>query len=136
MFDREHRARLCGGSLGLLLAILAPVLSCASGLTGWLRADEVHVDWRVCSCHHDSILTATDFRMIPARERTGWQFGGPSDSRSRSITGVTQAVGSAFVVSQIALALVLLVRRSHGRTQVLLPRYNPELTFEHSGRHA
>lgn len=98
-----------GGSLGLLLATLGT----GPFLRFWPdrlpRADEVHVDWRVLLfAITTAILTALIFGLIPAMRANRSAIEETLRSRSRSIAGSARRPLSGFVVSQIALALVLL----------------------------
>jgi len=100
---------VCGGLLGLVLAILGT----GPFLRFWPdrlpRADEVHVDWRVLlftiTC---SIVTGLLFGLMPVLRANKIAIEETLRSRSRSIAGNARRPLSGFVVCQIALALVLL----------------------------
>lgn len=116
-----------GGSLGLLLAILGT----GPFLRFWPdrlpRAEEVHVDWRVLLfAITSSILTVLIFGLIPALRANRSAIEETLRSRSRSIAGSARRPLSGFVVSQIALALVLLSAAGvMGRTLLRFASLNP-----------
>jgi len=125
---------ICGGSLGLLLAILGT----GAFLRFWPdrlpRADEVHVDWRVLLfAITSSILTALIFGLIPALRANRSAIEETLRSRSRSIAGGARRPLSGFVVSQIALALVLLSAAGvMGRTLVRFASLNPGIDIRNT----
>jgi len=100
---------ICGGSLGLVVAALGT----GPFLRFWPdrlpRADEVQVDWRVLLfAIGTAILTALVFGLIPAFRANRSAIEQSLRARSRTIAGNARRPLSGFVVSQIALALVLL----------------------------
>jgi predicted permease len=100
---------VCGGALGLLVAILGTGAFVRFWPDRLPRADEVHVDWRVLLfAVTSSILTALIFGLIPALRANRSAIEEILRSRSRSIAGSARRPLSGFVVAQIALALVLL----------------------------
>jgi predicted permease len=125
---------ICGGSLGLLLAMLGT----GAFLRFWPdrlpRADEVHVDWRVLLfAITSSILTALIFGLIPALRANRSAIEETLRSRSRSIAGSARRPLSGFVVSQIALALVLLSAAGvMGRTLVRFASLNPGIDIRNT----
>jgi predicted permease len=125
---------ICGGSLGLLLAILGT----GPFLHFWPdrlpRADEVHVDWRVLLfAITSSILTALIFGLIPAFRANRSAIEETLRSRSRSIAGSARRPLSGFVVSQIALALVLLSAAGiMGRTLMRFASLNPGIDIHNT----
>src|SRR5579871_1507771 len=125
---------ICGGSLGLLLAIFGT----GPFLHFWPdrlpRADEVHVDWRVLLfAITSSILTALIFGLIPALRANRSAIEETLRSRSRSIAGSARRPLSGFVVSQIALALVLLSAAGvMGRTLFRFASLNPGVDIHNS----
>jgi predicted permease len=101
------------GVLGSALGLLVASLGTGPFLRFWPdrlpRADEVHVDWRVLVfAIISSMLTALLFGLIPAFRANRSAIEETLRSRSRTITGNARRPLNAFVVSQIALALVLL----------------------------
>ena len=125
---------LCGGSLGLLLAILGTGAFVSFWPDRLPRADEVHVDWRVLLFAITlSILTALIFGLIPALRANRSAIEQTLRSRSRSITGSARRPLSAFVVSQIALALVLLSAAGvMGRTLLRFASLNPGIDIRNT----
>ncbi len=125
---------ICGGALGLLLAILG----IAPFLRFWPdrlpRADEVHVDWRVLLfAVTSSILTALLFGLIPAFRANRSAIEETLRSRSRSIAGSDRRPLNAFVVSQIALALVLLSAAGvMGRTLMRFASLDPGIDIHNT----
>ena len=125
---------ICGGSLGLLLALLGT----GPFLRFWPdrlpRADEVHVDWRVLLfAITSSILTALIFGLIPALRANRSGIEETLRSRSRSIAGSARRPLSGFVVSQIALALVLLSAAGvMGRTLLRFASLDPGIDIHNS----
>ena len=125
---------ICGGSLGLLLAIFGT----GPFLHFWPdrlpRAEEVHVDWRVLLfAITTSILTAVIFGLIPALRANRSAIEETLRSRSRSIAGSARRPLSGFVVSQIALALVLLSAAGvMGRTLFRFASLNPGIDIHNS----
>ncbi len=118
---------ILGSSLGLFLAALGT----GPFLRFWPdrlpRADEVHVDWRVLLFAVTSaMLTALLFGLIPAFRANRSSIEETLRSRSRTIAGNTRTPLSAFLVCQIALALVLLSAAGVlGRTLVRFASLNP-----------
>ena len=125
---------ICGGSLGLLLAILGT----GPFLRFWPdrlpRADEVHVDWRVLLfALASSILTALIFGLIPALRANRSAIEETLRSRSRSIAGSARRPLNGFVVSQIALALVLLSAAGvMGRTLMRFASLDPGIDIRNT----
>lgn len=125
---------ICGGVLGLFLASLAT----GPFLRFWPdrlpRADEVHVDWRVLLfAVTTSILTALIFGLIPAFRANRSAIEETLRSRSRSIAGSARRPLNGFVVSQIALALVLLSAAGvMGRTLVRFASLNPGIDIQNA----
>lgn len=100
---------ICGGLLGLLLAMVGTQPFIRFWPDGLPRADEIHVDWRVLLfAVATSILTGLVFGLIPALRANNSAIEETLRSRSRSIAGSARGPLSGFVICQIALALVLL----------------------------
>lgn len=125
---------ISSGSLGLLLATFGT----GPFLRFWPdrlpRADEVHVDWRVLLfAIASSILTALIFGLIPALRANGSAIEETLRARSRTIAGSDRRPLSAFVVCQIALALVLLSAAGVlGRTLVRFASLNPGIEIHNA----
>ncbi|PYV83031.1 MAG: hypothetical protein DMG93_09885 [Acidobacteria bacterium] len=135
-----HRARLlrqcltesgmlgiCGGLLGLLLAIVGTHPFLRFWPDRLPRAHEIHVDWHVLVfAVTTSILTGLVFGLIPALRANNTAIEQTLRSRPRNIAGTARRPLSGFVVCQIALALVLLSTAGIlGRTLLRLSSLNP-----------
>ena len=118
---------ICGGLVGLLLALLGTRPFIRFWPEGIPRANEIHVDWRVLLfAVATSILTGLIFGLIPALRANNSRIEETLRSRSRSIAGSARRPLSSFVVCQIALALVLLSAAAVlGRTLFRLSSLSP-----------
>jgi predicted permease len=118
---------VCGGSLGLLVAILGTGPFLRFWPDGLPRSDEVHVDWRVLLfAVTTSISTALIFGLIPALRANRSAIEGTLRSHSRTFAGTARTPLSGFVISQIALSLVLLSAAGvMGRTLMRFASLNP-----------
>ncbi|HKT89897.1 MAG TPA: ABC transporter permease [Candidatus Sulfotelmatobacter sp.] len=125
---------ICGGSLGLFLAVLGT----GPFLRFWPdrlpRADEVHADWRVLLfAITTSTLTALVFGVIPAVRANRSAIEETLRSRSRTIAGSARKPLTGFVISQIALALVLLSAAGvMGRTLLTYASLNPGIDISNT----
>jgi predicted permease len=125
---------ICGGLLGLLVAIVGT----GPFLRFWPdrlpRADEVHVDWRVLLfAITTSMLTALIFGLMPALRANRSAIEETLRSGSRTTTGSARRPLSGFVISQIALALVLLSAAGiMGRTLMRLASLNPGIDIQNT----
>lgn len=125
---------ILGGSLGLLIAVLGT----GPFLRFWPdrlpRADEIHVDWRVLLFAITmSIFTALVFGLIPALRANRSAIEETLRARSRTIAGSARRPLSGFVVSQMALALVLLSAAGiMGRTLLRLASLNPGIDIHNT----
>src|SRR5581483_7733331 len=125
---------ILGGSLGLFLAILGT----GPFLHFWPdrlpRAEEIHVDWRVLLfAITTSILTALIFGLIPALRANRSAIEETLRSRSRTIAGTARKPLRGFVVSQMALALVLLSAAGiMGRTLMRFASLNPGIDIHNT----
>ncbi|MFY9572084.1 MAG: ABC transporter permease [Blastocatellia bacterium] len=101
---------LLGGGAGLLLANWTVSLLVSGSAGNLPRAAEVRLDARVLAFALGvSVLTGVLFGLAPA-----WQMGRVSlqqtlKERGPSLIGVKQRTGSALVIAEMALALILLV---------------------------
>lgn len=125
---------ICGGSLGLVLAIVGTGPFLRFWPDGLPRADEVHVDWRVLLfAIATSILTALLFGLIPALRANRSAIEETLRSRCRTVAGGARKPLSGFVISQIALALVLLSAAGiMGRTLMRFASLNPGIDIHHT----
>lgn len=123
-----------GGSLGLLLAILGTRPFLRFWPDHLPRADEVHVDWRVLLfAITTSILTALIFGLVPALRANRSPIEETLRSHSRTLAGSARKPLSGFVVSQIALALVLLSAAGlMGRTLMRFASLNPGINIHNT----
>ena len=125
---------IVGGSLGLFLAVLGT----GPFLRFWPdrlpRADEVHVDWRVLLfAITTSVLTALIFGLSPALRANRSAIEETLRSRSRTIAGSARKPLSGFVISQMALALVLLSAAGiMGRTLMRFASLNPGIDIHNT----
>jgi predicted permease len=101
---------LAGGLLGVLLAYvsLRPFVAFWPGSLP--RAEEVHLDWRVLLfAVAASLACGLLFGLAPALRVPTRGVDQALRAGSRSIAGTSRRLHSAFVISEIALAVVLLV---------------------------
>jgi len=118
---------VCGGVLGLFLAIVGTLPFIRLWPEGLPRASEIRTDWRVLVfAITTSILTGLIFGLIPALRANSGAIEQTLRSQTRTIAGTARRPLSAFVICQIALALVLLsVAGVLGRTLLRLSTLNP-----------
>jgi predicted permease len=124
---------LCGGLLGVLLAAIGirPFVEFWPGSLP--RAEEVHLDWRVLLFAIGvSLLSGLLFGIAPAQRVPVCSLEQALRSGARSIAGSSRRLHGAFVVSEIALAVVLLVSAGMlGRTLLKLSSLDPGMN-EHN----
>jgi len=120
---------LTGGMLGVLLATMSirPFVLLWPGSLP--RAEEVHLDWRVLVFSIGaSLFSGLLFGLAPALRVPTRGFEQALRAGARSIAGTSRRLHSAFVVSEIALAVVLLVAAGMlGRTLLSLSSLDPGL---------
>lgn len=118
---------VCGGALGLLLAIVGTHPFVRLWPDGLPRADEIHIDWRVLIFSvTTSMLTGLAFGSIPALRLNSGAIEQTLRSQSRTIARSARKPLSGFVICQIAFALVLLsVAGVFGRTLLRLSSLDP-----------
>ena len=122
---------LCGGLLGIVVAVLSVHPFVALWPGNLPRAEEIHIDWRVlCFGVGISLLCGLLFGLTPALRVPMHRLEEALRAGGRSITGNSRRLHSPFVVSEIALAFVLLVSAGMlGRTLLSLssldPGFNP-----------
>ncbi len=95
------------------------------------RAQEVQLDWRVMLFAVSlSLLSGFLFGLAPALRTPARHLEQTLRSGSRAITGAARRLHSVFVVSEIALALVLLVAAAMlGRTLLRVSSLDPGLNI-------
>lgn len=120
---------LSGGLLGLLLANagMRPFIALWPGSLP--RAQEVHLDWRVMLFAISvSLLSGLLFGLAPALRSPAHGLEQALRAGARTVAGTARHLHSAFVISEIALAIVLLVAAGMlGRTLLLLSSLDPGL---------
>lgn len=118
---------VCGGLLGILIArtTLRPFITLWPGTLP--RAEEIHVDWRVLAFALGiSLCGAIFFGLAPALRVPSNNLEQALRAGGRTIAGGSRRLQSAFVVSQIALAFVLLTSASMlGKTLLTLSSRDP-----------
>jgi predicted permease len=118
---------LAGGALGLLLADIGirPFLTFWPGSLP--RAEEVQLDWHVLLfALAASIFSGLLFGLAPALRAPADHVERTLRAGSRSVVGTSRRLHSAFVISEITLAVVLLVAAGMlGRTLVRVSALDP-----------
>jgi putative ABC transport system permease protein len=118
---------LAGGLLGVLLAAISirPFVAFWPGALP--RAEEIHLDWRVIVfAIGASLLSGLLFGLAPALRVPTRGLEQTLRAGARSIAGSSRRLHGAFVVSEIALAVVLLVAAGMlGRTLLTLSSLDP-----------
>jgi putative ABC transport system permease protein len=127
---------LAGAAAGLLLAILGvPALLALAPAGRVPRLDEIRIDGGVLAFALGlGVLTGLLFGMVPAFHATGSGLREFLGQSGRSATGRRQRLRGALVVSEIALALVLLtgaglMLKSFVRMRAVSPGFHPENTL-------
>jgi predicted permease len=122
---------LCGGLLGALVAAVSVRPFVALWPGGLPRADEIHMDWRVlCFGVAVSLLCGLFFGLIPALRVPSRRLEQTLRAGGRTLGTKARPLHSWFVISEIALALILLVSAGMlGHTVLTLssvsPGFNP-----------
>lgn len=123
---------LAGGALGILVAYLGvqPFVSFWPGTLP--RAQEVHVDWRVLAFSLGvALLSGLLFGIAPALRAPARDVERILRSGTRSIGRASRRLHAAFVVSEVALAVVLLVGAGMlGRTVLRLSALDPGVKIQ------
>jgi predicted permease len=118
---------LSGGALGILLANIGirPFVALWPGSLP--RAQEVHLDWRVMLFTISvSLLGGLLFGLAPALRSPVHGLEQALRAGARTVSGTARRLHSAFVIAEIALAVVLLVAAGMlGRTLLLLSSLDP-----------
>jgi predicted permease len=118
---------LCGGALGLAVAVVGVDRVVALWPGTLPRADEVHIDGLVLAFALGlSLLTGIFFGLAPALRVPGRGLEGVLRSAGRTIAVGSRRLHASFVVAEIALAVVLLLCASVlGRTLIRLSSLDP-----------
>ncbi len=118
---------ISGGALGVLLAAIGfrPFLTFWPGTLP--RAEEVQLDWRVLLfAIAASLASGLLFGLAPALRAPVRQVEQVLRAGGRTVTGSSRRLHSGFVISEIALAVVLLVSAGMlGRTLLHLSSLDP-----------
>ncbi len=113
---------LGGGAIGILLAAvgLRPFVSFWPGTMP--RAQEIQLDWRVLAFAIGvSLLSAVFFGLAPALRAPSRNLEQALRAGARTVAGSSRRLHGAFVISEIALAVVLLIAAGMlGRTMLRL----------------
>ena len=119
--------------LGGLLGIFAAAVSLHPFVALWPgslpRANEIHIDWRVlCFAIGMSLLCGFLFGLTPALRVPMHRLEEALRGGGRTVTAGSRRLHSPFVISEIALAVVLLVSAGMlGHTLLTLSSLNPGL---------
>jgi predicted permease len=120
---------VCGGFLGILVAKISvrPFVTLWPGSLP--RADEIHLDWRVFAFGMGvSLLSALFFGLAPALRVPLHGLEAALRAGGRTIAGGSRRLHSGFVISEIALAFVLLASAGMlGNTLLTLSSLDPGL---------
>ena len=122
---------LGGGVLGVILAFVSVHPFVAFWPGSLPRADEIHLDWRVLVfAVGASLLSGFLFGLAPALRVPVRGVEQTLRAGARSITGSSRRLHGAFVISEIALAVVLLVSAGMlGHTLLALSSLDPGLNM-------
>jgi len=118
---------LCGGALGVLLA-MAGVTEFVKFWPGDLpRAEEVHLDWRVLLFAVGiSLLSGLIFGLAPALRLRRRDLERAVHTGARSVGPRSRRLHGSFVIGEIAIAVILLVSAGIlGRTLLRLSSLSP-----------
>jgi predicted permease len=120
---------LGGGLLGITVAKICVRPFLASWPGTLPRAEEIHLDWRVFAFGIGvSLLSGLFFGLAPTVRLPSRSVEAALRAGGRTIAGASRRLHSAFVVSEIALALVLLVSAGMlGTTLLRLSSLDPGL---------
>jgi predicted permease len=118
---------LGGGLLGVLLAFVSVHPFVAFWPGNLPRAEEIHLDWRVLVfAGGASLFSGLLFGLAPALRVPVRCVEQTLRAGARSITGSSRRLHSAFVISEIALAVILLVSAGMlGHTLLALSSLDP-----------
>jgi predicted permease len=120
-----------GGLLGVVLAAVGirPFVTFWPGSLP--RAEQVQLDWRVLAfAIAASLLSGLLFGLAPAVRATARELEQSLRAGGRTLAGSSRRLHSSYVVSEIALAMVLLVAAGMlGRTMLQLSSRDPGVNF-------
>ena len=123
---------VCAGVMGVVLAAggIGPFVALWPGSLP--RAEEVQLDWRVLLFAVGvSLLSGLLFGLAPALRAPKHEVEKVLRSGGRSVAGSSGRLHSGFVISEIALAMVLLVAAGMlGRTLLRLSSLNPGVNVQ------
>ena len=123
---------LSGGVLGILLAAagVRPFIRFWPGALP--RVEEVHLDWRVLLfALAASLASGLLFGLAPALRATAHELEQTLRAGARTLAGSSRRMHAGFVISEIALAVVLLVSAGMlGRMLLRLSSLNPGLNIQ------
>jgi predicted permease len=122
---------LGGGALGILLAAVGLRPFVAFWPSGLPRAEEVQLDWHVLVFAMSvSLLSGLLFGLAPALRVPARELEQVLRAGARSVAGSSRRLHAALVVSEMALAVVLLVSAGLlGRTLLRLSSLDPGLNI-------
>jgi predicted permease len=124
---------LCGGALGVLLAAIGirPFVVFWPGSLP--RAEEVRLDWQVLLLAvAASLACGLFFGLAPALRAPAQKLEQALRSGARTVARGSRRLHSGFVISEIALAVVLLVAAGVlGRTVLRLSSLDPGINIRH-----
>lgn len=120
---------VCGGLLGIVLAKISVRPFVAFWPGNLPRAEEIHLDWRVFAFAIGmSLLSALFFGLAPALRVPLHNLEASLRAGGRTIHGGSRRLYGVFVISEIALAFVLLVSAGMlGNTLAKLSSLDPGL---------
>ncbi len=118
---------LCGGLLGIVAAGVSVHPFVALWPGNLPRSEEIHIDWRVlCFGVGISLLCGLLFGLTPALRVPLHRLEEALRAGGRSVTGNSRRLHSPFVITEIALAFVLLVSAGMlGHTLLALSSLSP-----------
>ncbi len=121
-----------GGLLGVLLAAVGIKPFVAFWPGSLPRAEEVQLDWRVLVfAVTASLLSGLLFGLAPALRATARELEQTLRAGGRTLAGSSRRLHSSFVISEIALAMVLLVAAGMlGRTLLQLSSRDPGVKYQ------
>jgi predicted permease len=124
---------LAGGAAGIVLAVWGvPALLGLAPKDKIPRIEEIHIDgWVLAATFGMAVFTGILFGLAPAFQSTRSELRESLNASGRAITGGREGLRSALVVSEIALALVLLtgaglMLKSFSRILAVDPGFRPE----------
>jgi predicted permease len=120
---------LGGGALGILFAVVGTRPFVAFWPGGLPRANEIHLDWRVLLfALAASLLSSFLFGLAPALRAPVRHLEQALRAGARTVTGSSRRLHSSFVVSEMAVAVVLLIAAGMlGRTLLRVSSLDPGL---------